>query len=38
FYTAEHRHLAENYIRFCFAKKDETLDKAIEILRKLKTH
>ncbi|CAF2927752.1 unnamed protein product [Rotaria sp. Silwood2] len=38
FYTAEHRHLAENYIRFCFAKKDETLDKAIEILRKLKTN
>ncbi|CAF1129719.1 unnamed protein product [Rotaria sordida] len=38
FYTADHRHLAENYIRFCFAKKDETLDKAIEILRKLKTN
>ncbi|CAF0882361.1 unnamed protein product [Adineta steineri] len=36
FYTSEHRHLADNYIRFCFAKKDETLDKVIEILRKLK--
>ncbi|CAF1181889.1 unnamed protein product [Adineta steineri] len=35
FYTSEHRHLADNYIRFCFAKKDETLDKAIEILRQL---
>ncbi|CAF3478975.1 unnamed protein product [Rotaria socialis] len=38
FYTADDRHLAENYIRFCFAKKDETLDKAIEILRKLKAN
>ncbi|CAF0838376.1 unnamed protein product [Adineta ricciae] len=36
FYTAEHRHSVDKYIRFCFAKKDETLDKAIEILRKLK--
>ncbi|CAF0994078.1 unnamed protein product [Rotaria sordida] len=38
FYTDDHHHLAENYIRFCFVKKDETLDKAIEILRKLKTN
>ncbi|UJR30164.1 hypothetical protein I4U23_017704 [Adineta vaga] len=36
FYTADHRHLSENYVRFCFAKKDETLDKAIEILKKFK--
>ncbi|CAF0948971.1 unnamed protein product [Rotaria sordida] len=37
-YITDHRHLAENYIRFCFAKKDQTLDKVIEILRKLKTN
>lgn len=33
FYTEEHKHLAEDYVRFCFFKKDENLQKAAEILR-----
>lgn len=32
FYTKEHKHMAEDYVRFCFFKKDETLEKAAEIL------
>ncbi|CAG2160485.1 unnamed protein product [Oppiella nova] len=32
FYSSAHKHLAENYIRFCFIKKDETLDKAEQII------
>ncbi|CAF0791895.1 unnamed protein product [Rotaria sordida] len=38
FYTKNHQYLGENYIRFCFAKHPETLDKATNILRKLKAH
>jgi len=33
FYSKEHRHLAENLVRFCFFKKDETLDNAAAILK-----
>ncbi|RUS87214.1 hypothetical protein EGW08_005054 [Elysia chlorotica] len=33
FYSAEHEHLAENYVRFCFIKKDDTLKKASKILK-----
>ncbi|CAF0805348.1 unnamed protein product [Rotaria sordida] len=38
FYTKNHQYLGENYIRFCFAKHPETLDKATNILRKLKAN
>ncbi|CAF0781071.1 unnamed protein product [Rotaria sordida] len=38
FYTKNHQYLGENYIRFCFAKHPETLDKATNILRKLRAH
>lgn len=37
FYCEEHKHLAENYIRFCFIKDDQTLEKAENILKELKT-
>ncbi|XP_054156667.1 kynurenine aminotransferase-like isoform X2 [Oppia nitens] len=37
FYSEEHKHLAENLIRFCFIKKDETLEKAEQIINDLKT-
>lgn len=33
FYSKEHAHLAENFIRFCFIKQDETLEKAAEIFK-----
>jgi len=36
FYSKEHKHLAENLIRFCFLKKDETLAKAEQIINDLK--
>ncbi|XP_046910484.1 kynurenine aminotransferase isoform X2 [Dermatophagoides farinae] len=36
FYSDDHKYLAENLIRFCFIKKDETLSKAEEILNNLK--
>lgn len=36
FYSEEHKPLAENYVRYCFFKKDETLDEAANILRKWK--
>ncbi|GAU97468.1 hypothetical protein RvY_08754-2 [Ramazzottius varieornatus] len=32
FYSKEHKHLAENYIRFCFSKNDQTLDATRKIL------
>ena len=35
FYSDGHKHLGENYIRFCFFKNDSTLEKAAEILKKL---
>ena len=37
FYGPEDKHLAEDLIRFCFIKQDETLDKADRILSDLKT-
>lgn len=37
FYSEEHKPLAENYVRYCFFKKDETLDEAANILRKWKS-
>ncbi|XP_069943034.1 kynurenine aminotransferase [Cherax quadricarinatus] len=36
FYSPEHGEIGENYIRFCFIKEDENLEKAGEILRALK--
>ncbi|BES93857.1 Aminotransferase class I and II [Nesidiocoris tenuis] len=33
FYSEEHKHLGENHIRYCFIKKDETLQKASDILK-----
>lgn len=38
FYSPENKHLAENYIRICFCKADETLDEARERLQKLKQY
>lgn len=35
FYSDSHKHLAENFIRFCFFKDDTTLEKAAAILRKM---
>ncbi|XP_021367714.1 kynurenine--oxoglutarate transaminase 3-like [Mizuhopecten yessoensis] len=32
FYSENHRHLCEKYVRICFVKTDETLEKAKEIL------
>lgn len=34
FYHQEHKHLGENYVRFCFIKKDETIEAAGDILKK----
>ncbi|XP_076436323.1 kynurenine aminotransferase-like isoform X2 [Babylonia areolata] len=36
FYSADHKTMGENYIRFCFIKEDSTLAKAEEILKKWK--
>jgi len=36
FYSEQHKSIGEDYIRFCFYKKDETLNKAVEILDALK--
>lgn len=36
FFSQEHKYIAENYIRFCFIKTDEKLEKAREILTKWK--
>ncbi|CAG0913864.1 unnamed protein product [Notodromas monacha] len=36
FYCADHKNLGEKYIRFCFIKEDENLEKAAEILKHLK--
>jgi kynurenine---oxoglutarate transaminase / cysteine-S-conjugate beta-lyase / glutamine---phenylpyruvate transaminase len=37
FYSRSHKNLAENYVRYCFFKKDENLKKAAEILQKWKS-
>ncbi|XP_050457883.1 kynurenine aminotransferase-like [Cataglyphis hispanica] len=34
FYGPEHKHLAEDYVRYCFIKKDENLKAAADILKK----
>jgi len=34
FYSNEHKHLGQNFIRFCFFKDEKTLDKAAAILKK----
>ncbi|XP_018576405.1 kynurenine--oxoglutarate transaminase 3 [Anoplophora glabripennis] len=36
FYSVPHKPLAENYVRYCFIKKDENLKQAAELLRKWK--
>lgn len=36
FYCDQHKHLAENLIRFCFIKEDSTLEKADQIISELK--
>lgn len=36
FYATESKHLGENFVRFCFCKKDTNLSKAEEILKKWK--
>jgi kynurenine--oxoglutarate transaminase/cysteine-S-conjugate beta-lyase/glutamine--phenylpyruvate transaminase len=36
FYSAPHKHLASNLVRFCFIKEDATLDKAADIMREWK--
>lgn len=36
FYSEQHKPLGEDYIRFCFYKKTETLQKADDILKQLK--
>jgi len=36
FFSPDHKHIAENYIRFCFIKTDEKLEKAGNILAKWK--
>lgn len=34
FYNESNKHLLENYVRYCFFKKDENLEKAADILKK----
>lgn len=34
FYSKEHKQLGENYVRYCYIKKDETLQEAEKILKK----
>ena len=35
FYSNEHKHYAENFIRFCFIKSDDTIEKAADVLSNL---
>jgi kynurenine--oxoglutarate transaminase/cysteine-S-conjugate beta-lyase/glutamine--phenylpyruvate transaminase len=37
FFSQEHKYLGENFVRYCFFKKDENLQKTAEILKKWKT-
>lgn len=37
FYSDPHKNLGENFVRYCFIKKDENLQKAADILRKWKS-
>lgn len=34
FYTKPNKHLGENFVRYCYIKKDETLQQAADILKK----
>lgn len=34
FFSEPNKHLMENFVRYCFFKKDETLEMAAEILKK----
>lgn len=36
FYSEQHKHLAENFVRYCFMKKDETLNEAEKIIKNVK--
>ncbi|XP_045462049.1 kynurenine aminotransferase-like [Harmonia axyridis] len=36
FYSEQHKYLAENFVRYCFIKKDDNIRKAADILRKWK--
>eukprot|EP01118_Nematostelium_gracile_P013147 TRINITY_DN4933_c0_g1_i1.p1 TRINITY_DN4933_c0_g1~~TRINITY_DN4933_c0_g1_i1.p1 ORF type:complete len:440 (+),score=105.81 TRINITY_DN4933_c0_g1_i1:29-1348(+) len=38
FYSVQHSHVAQNFVRFCFIKKDETLEEAARRLQKLKNY
>ncbi|XP_055696283.1 kynurenine aminotransferase isoform X1 [Lutzomyia longipalpis] len=38
FYSAPNKHLGENFVRYCYFKKDENLAQAAEILRRWKQH
>ena len=35
FYSKDHKHIGERFVRFCFIKKDESLQDAVGILKKL---
>lgn len=36
FYSEDNKHLIENFVRYCFFKKDENLQKAADILKNWK--
>ena len=36
FYSNENKHFGENFVRYCFMKKDSTLDEAEKIIRRVK--
>lgn len=36
FYNESNKHLGENYVRYCFFKKDENLQQAADILKNWK--
>jgi kynurenine--oxoglutarate transaminase/cysteine-S-conjugate beta-lyase/glutamine--phenylpyruvate transaminase len=38
FYGDDHKKMGENFVRFCFFKDDETLKKAVKIVKELKIH
>lgn len=38
FYSESHKNLGENFVRYCFIKKQANLEKASELLEKLKNN
>lgn len=38
FYSQDHKNLGENFVRYCFIKKQENLEKASQLLEKLKNN